>query len=175
MTFAPMQADTTTIWRMSMQSIDEDFEGLILDVNGVARPVSSDPDTPLLFVLRNEFGLKGAKLGCGLEQCGACAVLVDDERVLSCNAPAAGFAGKRITTPERDDAPFLAQVRDAFVRHGAAQCGYCIPGMVIAATALLTAERRPSETLIREALQQHLCRCGTQQRVLNAVRELADG
>jgi nicotinate dehydrogenase subunit A len=158
-----------------MQSIADIASQITLKVNGLDRTITSDPETPLLFVLRNELGLRGAKLGCGLEQCGACAVLVDGERVLSCNVPAAGFVGKRITTPECSDDPLLSEVRKAFVRAGAAQCGYCIPGMVIAATALLATKRNSSETQIREALQQHLCRCGTQQRVLEAIQELANG
>jgi aerobic-type carbon monoxide dehydrogenase small subunit (CoxS/CutS family) len=146
-----------------------------LHVNGTLQTVASHPYTPLLFVLRNELGLKGAKLGCGLEQCGSCAVMVDGERVLSCNAPMVDFAHKQIVTPECADNPQLLNVRDAFVRAGAAQCGYCIPGMVIAATALLSSNQHPSEQQIRDTLQQHLCRCGSHQRVLQAVRELANG
>jgi aerobic-type carbon monoxide dehydrogenase small subunit (CoxS/CutS family) len=148
---------------------------LVLDVNGRETAIESAPDTPLLFVLRNEIGLKGAKLGCQLEQCGACAVLVDGKNVLSCNMPVEQFRGMRITTPECRNDDQLVAVKDAFIRAGAAQCGYCIPGMVIAATALLKAEPNPSLARIREALEQHLCRCGTQQRVLAAIEELANG
>lgn len=158
-----------------MQSHTESADHIILCVNGIDQAIESDPETPLLFVLRNELGLKGAKLGCGLEQCGACAVLVDGVRTLSCNAPAAQFAGKQVVTPECTNHPKLAQVQDAFVRGGAAQCGYCIPGMVIATTAFLIADNDRTEAGIREALQQHLCRCGTQQRILDTVRELVDG
>jgi aerobic-type carbon monoxide dehydrogenase small subunit (CoxS/CutS family) len=158
-----------------MTSNSHEATGLTLTVNGKVQTVTSDPETPLLFVLRNELGLKGAKLGCGLEQCGACAVIVNNERTLSCNEPVASFAGKEIVTPECADHHQLSRVRDAFVRAGAAQCGYCIPGMVIAATALLLSNRHPSKQQISDALQQHLCRCGSQQRVLQAVRELSDG
>lgn len=144
-----------------------------LRVNGVSRAIGSDPATPLIHVLRNELGLTGTKLGCGLEQCGACAVLVDGVSVLSCNAPVGQFAGRAIETVEAADNPMLKRVQAAFVAAGAAQCGYCIPGMVIAATALLRATPRPDERAIRAALQPHLCRCGTQARVLRALRALA--
>jgi aerobic-type carbon monoxide dehydrogenase small subunit (CoxS/CutS family) len=144
-----------------------------LRVNGVSHHSRSDPATPLIFVLRNELGLMGTKLGCGLEQCGACAVLVDGSSVLSCNAPVAQFEGRNIETVEAQGNPLLERVRAAFVAAGAAQCGYCIPGMVIAAAALLRATPRPDDRAIREALRPHLCRCGTQARVLRAVRTLA--
>jgi aerobic-type carbon monoxide dehydrogenase small subunit (CoxS/CutS family) len=144
-----------------------------LRVNGVPRELGSDPATPLIYVLRNELGLIGTKLGCGLEQCGACAVLVDGSSVLSCNAPVGQFQGRDIETVEAARNPTLARVRAAFVAAGAAQCGYCIPGMVIAVTALLRTTPRPDERAIREALRPHLCRCGTQARVLRAVRALA--
>jgi aerobic-type carbon monoxide dehydrogenase small subunit (CoxS/CutS family) len=146
-----------------------------LRVNGTWHEVGSDPATPLIFVLRNELGLFGTKLGCGLEQCGACAVLVDGVSVLSCVAPVGQFAGCDIETVEATENATLDQVRKAFVAAGAAQCGYCIPGMVIAATALFLADPRPDEQTIRQALQPHLCRCGTQWRVLRALRSLAAG
>jgi aerobic-type carbon monoxide dehydrogenase small subunit (CoxS/CutS family) len=146
---------------------------VLLRVNGTPRQICSDPATPLVFVLRNELGLIGTKLGCELEQCGACAVLVDGASVLSCNAPVGQFEGREIETVEAADNRLLELVCAAFVKAGAAQCGYCIPGMVIAATALLRASPRPAERAIREALQPHLCRCGTHARVLLAVRALA--
>lgn len=155
--------------------MEKENQAITLDVNGVLRDVRSDPDTPLLFVLRNEFGLKAAKLGCGLEQCGACAVLVNGQHVLSCSSPVGNFQGQKVVTPECQNHGELAAVRAAFQRAGAAQCGYCIPGMVVAATALLIANRHPSEEQIRQGLSKHLCRCGTQQRVLQAVRDLAHG
>jgi len=150
-------------------------EEVILRVNGEEATVRVDPATPLLFVLRNSLGLTGAKLGCGLEQCGACAVLVDGKKALSCNAPVAQFTGKNIVTPESANDNMLEIVRSAFLEAGAAQCGYCIPGMVIAAAALLHATKHPDDGEIRDALQQHLCRCGSQQRVFQAVKELANG
>jgi isoquinoline 1-oxidoreductase len=135
--------------------------------------VDVDHSTPLVYVLRNQLGLIGAKIGCAREQCGACAVIVDDKKVLSCNAPVGQFADRRIQTPETTDDPIVDEVRKAFVEAGAAQCGYCIPGMVMAAAALLKSKPHPDEAEIRTGLQQHLCRCGTQIRVLNAVRHLA--
>lgn len=144
-------------------------------VNGKETILDVDPATPLLFVLRNELGLKGAKLGCGLEQCGACAVLVDGKEVLSCSSPVGSFNGACIVTPECRDHALLTSVREAFMRMGAAQCGYCIPGMAIAATALLENNAKPDDGEIRQGLQRHLCRCGTHPRVMAAVKELADG
>jgi aerobic-type carbon monoxide dehydrogenase small subunit (CoxS/CutS family) len=144
-----------------------------LRVNGVSHQIRSDPATPLVYVLRNELGLTGTKLGCGLEQCGACAVLVDGVSVLSCNAPAGQFDGRDIETAEAANDPLLERVRAAFVAAGAAQCGYCVPGMVIAATALLRGTPSPDEAAIRTALRPHLCRCGTHARVLRALRALA--
>lgn len=146
-----------------------------LSVNGKRRKIASDPATPLIYVLRNELGLTGAKLGCCLEQCGACAVLVDGEAMLSCVAPVEQFSGSNVETIEAAGNPILEQVRKAFVAAGAAQCGYCIPGMVIAATALFRANSRPDEQVIRQALTRHLCRCGTHWRVLRALRGLAAG
>jgi aerobic-type carbon monoxide dehydrogenase small subunit (CoxS/CutS family) len=145
----------------------------MLRVNGRNHEIRADAATPLVYVLRNELGLTGTKLGCGLEQCGACAVLVDGKSVLSCDAPVAQFVGRDIRTIETPDEPVLAKVKAAFVEAGAAQCGYCIPGLVIAATALLKKSAHPVEGEIRAALQPHLCRCGTHARILAAVRKLA--
>ena len=144
-----------------------------LRVNGTSVEITSDPATPLAFVLRNELGLSGTKIGCGLEQCGSCAVLADDEAVLSCAAPVGQFTNRHIETIEGANNSVLARVREEFISAGAAQCGYCIPGMVIAATALLTANPKPDDQAIRRALQPHLCRCGTQWRVLRALRSLS--
>jgi len=145
-----------------------------LQVNGGAHEVEAAPDTPLLLVLRNQLGLTGAKLGCGLEQCGACAVLVDGEAVLTCVRPAADFEGREIVTAEGLAADGqLNDVQQAFVAEGAAQCGYCTPGMVIALTALFGRTARPDETAVREALRNHLCRCGSHAAVLRATRRLA--
>lgn len=146
---------------------------MVLRVNGAEQRVNADPQTPLLLVLRNNLGLTGAKLGCGLEQCGACAVLVDGVSTLSCAAPVGEFEGREIVTVEG-----LAgdgegnDVQKAFAGLGAAQCGYCTPGMVIAATALLRQSPKAGDAAIREALRPHLCRCGSQPRVLRALRQL---
>ena len=144
-------------------------------VNGSRRRVDADPSTPLLYVLRNHLGLTGAKYGCGLEQCGACAVLVDGAAVLSCTTPASAFEGKAITTIEGlGDGGRLDALQRAFVAEQAAQCGYCIPGIVIATRALLDRTPRPSDAEIRAALDTHLCRCGAHPRVLRAVRRAID-
>lgn len=143
-------------------------------VNGRRHRVEADGDTPLLYVLRNELGLTAAKFGCGLEQCGACSVLVDGEAMPSCATPAAVFAGRAITTLEGLGTPGqLHPLQRAFVAERAAQCGYCIPGMIVAAWALLARTPDPSDEDIREALAGHLCRCGTHPRILAAVRRAA--
>jgi len=143
-------------------------------VNGQLRRVDVDPSTPLLWVLRDQFELTGAKYGCGLEQCGACAVLCDGRAVLSCATPVESFVGREITTIEGIGADGeLDVVQRAFVAEQAAQCGYCVPGIVIAAKALLDANPAPSESEIRAALAKHLCRCGTHARMLRAVRRAA--
>ena len=145
-----------------------------LHVNAREAAVHAHESTPLVYVLRNELGLTGTKLGCGLEQCGACAVLVDGRSTLSCNVPVGQFAGRDVVTIEATHDPALAAVKDAFVGAGAAQCGYCIPGIVIAVTGLLKQNRHPTDDEVRAALQPHLCRCGTHARVLAAVRALVD-
>jgi nicotinate dehydrogenase subunit A len=144
-----------------------------LRVNGRAVAVHMPDTTPLVYALRNELGLTGTKLGCGLEQCGACAVLVDGRSVLSCNAPLGQFEGREIVTIEATHDPDLQRVKAAFVEAGAAQCGYCIPGMVVAIAGLMKRDGHPAEDEIRAALQPHLCRCGTHARVLEAARALA--
>jgi nicotinate dehydrogenase subunit A len=146
---------------------------LRLAVNGRVEQVDADPSTPLLTVLRNDLGLTGAKLGCGLEQCRGCAVIVDGEAVTSCATPVEAFAGKRITTVEGIGAPgALDPLQQALVDEHAAQCGYCIPGIVVALRALLDRTPRPGEAEVREALAGHLCRCGAHPRILRAVRRL---
>ncbi|MEK9645155.1 MAG: (2Fe-2S)-binding protein [Alphaproteobacteria bacterium] len=150
------------------------METITLSVNGEKRQVSCDEATPLLYVLRNDLGLTGAKLGCGLEQCGACTVIVDGEAAMCCNRPAGEFAGKKITTVEAlsSDAKGAA-VQRAFVAEGAAQCGYCTAGLVVASTALLHANPSPSDADIVEALSEHLCRCGSHRRVIAAIKRAA--
>ena len=145
-----------------------------LEVNGASTRVSVEPDTPLALVLRNRFGLTGVKIGCGLEQCGACAVLVDGESTLSCRRPVADFEGRRIETVEGLGTPERpGRVQQALLDARAAQCGFCTPGLVVAITALLRRDPKPSDRSVREALSPHLCRCGSHPRVLRAVRRLA--
>lgn len=149
-------------------------EKITLRINGGTHHIEVDPSTPLVYVLRNHLGLTGAKLGCGLEQCGACAVLVDGKSTLSCAAPAGQFEGREIVTVEGLGGHSAGEaVQKRLVEAGAAQCGYCIPGMVVALTGLFGEKPRPDEAAIRETLQPHLCRCGAHVRVLVAARRLA--
>ena len=150
------------------------MQSLNLTINGESQVVNVDPTTPLLYVLRNQFFLTGAKLGCGLEQCGACAVLIDGISTLICVEPVASFEGCEIITPEGlANHPVGAKVHDTFGYTGAAQCGYCIPGITVAVTGLLNQHPAPTESQTRLALRPHLCRCGTHSRVLQAVDRLA--
>lgn len=154
----------------------ETMATLHLRVNGEAREIDADPAMPLIFALRNHFGLVGAKLGCGLEQCGACAVLVDGEPVLSCVRAVSEFEDSDIVTIEglaEDGKP--SAIQQAFMEEGAAQCGYCTAGIVIAATALLENNKNPSRADIAEALTDHLCRCGSHARVLAAIARVTGG
>ena len=133
-------------------------------------------DTPLLFVLRNNLNLTGSKLGCGLEQCGACAVLVDGESTFSCAVAASSLVGKDIITIEGiSDGGTLSAVQKAFLTETAAQCGYCTPGMIIATTALFDKKPNPKKQDILEALQKHLCRCGSHARILKAIDNMRLG
>ncbi len=146
---------------------------LTLTVNGTTHTVETDPATPLLFVLRNQLGLIGAKLGCGLEQCGTCAVLVDGEPVLSCVRAVSEFENNEVQTVEglrKNGAPNAVQ--QAFIDNGAAQCGYCTSGLVVAATALLARNKKPDQAEIDSALEGHLCRCGSHVRILKAITTL---
>lgn len=150
------------------------LETITLEVNGRTHELHVDPDTPLLYVLRNDLGLTAAKFGCGLEQCGACKVLVDGEAVFTCRTPVDAFRGKRITTLEGlGTSDNLHPLQQAFVAEEAAQCGYCIPGIIIAAQALLQRIPSPSDQDMRAALAVHLCRCGSHARILKAVRRAA--
>jgi nicotinate dehydrogenase subunit A len=147
---------------------------ITLTVNGKSHAVSAEPETALLYVLRNDLKLKGARFGCGLGQCGACTVLVDGKPVQSCDLPLSAAAGKSITTIEglaRDGE--LHPLQAAFITEQAAQCGYCITGIIMAAKALLDANPRPADADIRSALKGNLCRCGTHQRILNAIKRAA--
>ncbi|WP_144185890.1 (2Fe-2S)-binding protein [Elioraea rosea] len=146
-----------------------------LTVNGSARTVRvEDPQTPLLYVLRNQFALNGPKYGCGLGQCGACTVLVDGEARRSCSLPAAQAAGRAITTLEGLGTPENPHpIQKAFISEQAVQCGYCINGMIMQSAAFLAKNKAPSEAEIREALKDNLCRCGTHVRILAAVQRAA--
>ena len=148
-----------------------------LTVNGAANEVDVDPATPLVYVLRNDLGLTGAKIGCGLEQCGSCAVLIDGVSKLSCASPVGQFSGAEIVTVEGlTEGGRPGPVQRAFIAEAAAQCGYCTPGLVVAVEALRRRPAVPDEAAVREALAGHLCRCGTQAAVLRAVnRVLRDG
>ena len=145
-----------------------------LRVNGRPHRLDVDPDTPLLYVLRNDLGLKAAKFGCGLEQCGACQVLVDGDAVPSCRTPVASLAGREITTLEgigTEGQPH--PIQKAFLAENAAQCGFCTAGIIVAAKSLLDRNPAPNDTEIRDALAIHLCRCGAHARVLRAVKRAA--
>ena len=146
---------------------------ITIHVNGREERVTADPQTPLLFILRNDLCLNGPKYGCGLGECGACAVLVDGYAERSCTVPLGAVVGRSVTTLEglgSHNSPHPVQA--AFIQQQAAQCGYCLNGMIIATVALLRRERCPDETMIREALRHHLCRCGTHMEILAAVRAL---
>ncbi|MGY9015951.1 MAG: (2Fe-2S)-binding protein [Rhodospirillales bacterium] len=144
-----------------------------LRVNGTSHDVEVDPATPLIFVLRNNLGLTGPKLGCGLETCGACAILVDGETELSCVRAVSEFEGCEITTVEGlTENGKLSVIQEAFVGKGAAQCGYCTPGIVIAATGLLAKTPQPNDAEIAEALEKHLCRCGSHMNVIKAIKQV---
>jgi nicotinate dehydrogenase subunit A len=145
-----------------------------IEVNGTWRDVTSEADTPLLYVLRDELALNGAKYGCGLGQCGACTVLVDDEAVFSCVTPLAMVDGRRITTLEGlGSAANPGPIQQAFIEEQAAQCGFCIPGMIMRTAALLRKNAHPGEAEIRKALHSNLCRCGTHMRILRAAAKAA--
>lgn len=142
----------------------------VLRVNGTEHTVDCDPDTPLLYVLRNDLGLLGAKFGCGLGLCGACNVLVDGHPVHSCDTPVWSVAGKEITTVEGlgdDGRPHPLQ--EAFVEQQALQCGYCTAGMIVTGAALLEKEPDVDEAGVRRALDGNLCRCGAHNRIVRAV------
>jgi nicotinate dehydrogenase subunit A len=154
--------------------LQRDAMAVALNVNGQRRTVQAAPATPLLYVLRNDLELNAAKFGCGVSQCGACTVLVDGEAMPSCALPISAVVGKKIVTLEGlglegDPHP----LQKAFIAEQAAQCGYCIAGMIMAAKALLDANPRPTEMQIRRALAGNLCRCGTHNRIVRAVQRAA--
>jgi nicotinate dehydrogenase subunit A len=145
-----------------------------ITVNGRLHEVSADAETPLLYVLRNETGCKGVRYGCGAGHCGTCAVIIEGKPVLSCDVPVSAVAGKSILTIEgigSMEQPHPLQ--RAFVDEQAAQCGYCATGIIMCAKALLDVNPSPSDEEIKKALEKNLCRCGTHQRILRAVKRAA--
>jgi len=138
-----------------------------LEVNGEQRSVEATPDTPLLYVLRNDLGLAGTRFGCGSGQCGACMVLVDGRAMASCDLPVSFVEGKKVTTIEGLGGEH--PVQKALERHQAAQCGYCMSGIVMAAVALLSSNKTLTEAEVRSALDKNLCRCGSHNRVVRAI------
>jgi aerobic-type carbon monoxide dehydrogenase small subunit (CoxS/CutS family) len=150
------------------------FMEIKLTVNGNPVHVETDGSAPLLSVLRDELGLRGAKFGCGTEQCGACMVLIDGKPEYSCAREVASIAGKSVTTIEGlPSNGALHPLQQAFLDEQAGQCGYCIPGILISAAALLKNNTKPSRADIIAALDPHLCRCGIHNRVIRAVQKAA--
>ena len=147
-----------------------------LRVNGGSQTIEADdPNMPLLYALRDDFGLHGPKFGCGLGQCGACTVIVDGNAVRSCQMTVSQAQGRQITTLEGLGSPEqMHKVQAAFVAEQAAQCGYCTNGMIMSATALLAKTPKPTEAQVRQALAGNLCRCGTHVRILRAVTRAAN-
>ncbi len=147
---------------------------ITLLVNGKSHALDVEPDTPLLYVLRGDLELHGPKFGCGLAQCGACTVIIDGQAVRSCTMPVEKASGRRVTTLEGlGSAARPHPVQQAFIDEQAAQCGYCINGMVMTSKALLDRTPNPTDREIRRALADNLCRCGTHQRILRAVKRAA--
>ncbi len=145
-----------------------------LNINGSTRTVQADENTPLLYVLRNDCDLKGTRFGCGAAQCGSCHVLVDGVSVPSCDTPLWAVEGKAVVTVEGlGEAGELGALQQAFVDEQAAQCGYCISGMLISATELLQKNQQPTDADVRAALDKHLCRCGSHNRIVCAVLRAA--
>lgn len=150
-------------------------KSIVLAINGKEKTILVDPEEPLLYVLREEFGLNGPKFGCGLHQCGSCLVLSDGQASYSCRIPCSAFEGKKIETIEglaKEEK--LHPLQQSFFDLQAAQCGYCLNGMLISALELLRNNPHPSEKEIREALHKVICRCGTHSRFIKAVKIAAD-
>jgi nicotinate dehydrogenase subunit A len=153
---------------------DQAAEPRTIVVNGQQRPISTEPSAALLYALRNELGLKGTRFGCGLGLCGACMVLVDGRAICSCDTPISAVQGKTVTTIEglgsgSEPHPLVK----AFIDAQAAQCGYCISGILIAAVELLSQNSDPSEPQVRAGLDRNLCRCGSHNRIVRAVMQAA--
>ena len=147
---------------------------ITLNVNGNSRMVEVDPTTPLLYVLRDDLELKGPRFGCGLSQCGACTVIIDGNTVRSCSYPVSAAKGKHITTLEGlGTVAHPHALQAAFIEEQAAQCGYCMNGMIMTAKVLLDKNAHPSDEEIKRALEPNLCRCGSHLRVVRAVKRAA--
>ena len=154
-------------------SVGEHFK---LTVNGVPTEIEANGDTPLLYALRNDLGLKGTRFGCGTGQCGACFVLIDGHPAPACDTPLWSIAGKHVTTVEGlAPSGTLHPLQEAFLAEQAAQCGYCTSGILISAAALLSKNPGPSESEVRAALDRNLCRCGSHNRMVRAVMRVAAG
>ncbi|MDK4805603.1 MAG: (2Fe-2S)-binding protein [Novosphingobium aromaticivorans] len=147
---------------------------LTIHVNGTAHKVDADPETPLLYVLRDDLGLNGAKYGCGLGQCGACTVHLDGKAIFSCVTPVAAIGDRPVRTIEGlGSIEKMNPLQQAFLDEQAAQCGYCIAGMIMRAQALLDVNPAPTDAEIRAHMQPNLCRCGTHVRILRAINRVA--
>jgi nicotinate dehydrogenase subunit A len=149
---------------------------IALEVNGKSHEIDADPSTPLLYVLRNDLELHGPKFGCGLGQCGACTVHIDGRATFSCILPIAAVSGRKVTTLEgllEDGKP--NKLQQAFIDEQAAQCGYCISGMVMRAQALLHTNAQPNDDEIRKHMRPNLCRCGTHAAIMRAIKRAAVG
>jgi isoquinoline 1-oxidoreductase alpha subunit len=144
-----------------------------LNINGHDRVVDVDPDTPLLWVLRDELNLTGTKYGCGVGQCGACTVHLDGKPARSCSAPVSALAGRRITTIEAVSSPAAKAIQTAWIKHEVVQCGYCQSGQIMSAAALLEKNPRPTDADIDEAMSGNLCRCATYHRIRAAIHAAA--
>lgn len=149
-------------------------EIITLEVNGKSHTLQLDPDTPLLYVLRNDLRLNGPKYGCALQQCGACMVMLDGRAQPSCMLPVSSASAFKITTLEGlGNAGTLHPIQEAFIEAQAAQCGYCLNGMVMSAVSLLNEHPSPDEALIRQNMQRNLCRCGSYSRIMQAIKSVA--
>jgi nicotinate dehydrogenase subunit A len=145
-----------------------------LTVNGKSRVVDTDPSTPLLYVLRDDLGLNGPKFGCGLSQCGACTVILDGNTARSCSIPITAARNRKITTLEGlGSVANPHRLQKAFIEEQAAQCGYCMNGIVMTAKVLLDKNPHPTDLQIKQALQSNLCRCGSHLRVIRAIKRAA--
>jgi nicotinate dehydrogenase subunit A len=145
-----------------------------LKVNGTSRVVDTDPSTPLLYILRDDLGLNGPKFGCGLSQCGACTVLMDGNTVRSCTMPVSAARNRNITTLEGlGSVAHPHWLQKAFIEEQAAQCGYCMNGIILTAKVLLDKNPNPTDTEIKKALDNNLCRCGSHLRVIRAIKRAA--